>query len=78
MALSQDIKNQFFANALGLKPEPSTDIVDEAIVDTIRTNNITNKIGIAQQLTELKDSGVSQEILDWVITGNYVSPRTHG
>ena len=75
MALSQDIKNQFFANALGLKPEAATDIVDDAIVDTIKTNNIRSKVELARELTELRDSGVPQEILDWVVTGTYVSPR---
>ena len=74
MALSQDIKNQFFANALGLKPEAATDIVDDAIVDTIKTNNIRSKLELARELTELRDSGVPQEILDWVITGQYSSP----
>lgn len=69
MALSQNIKDQFFANALGIKNDDVE--VEKAISEKIRLENKSHAIKIAKEIHELKDSGLSSDLVAWIITGKF-------
>ena len=72
MALSQNIKDQFFANALGIKNDDVE--VEKAISEKIRLENKSHAIKIAKEIHELKDSGLSADLVAWIITGKFPTP----
>ena len=73
MAISNEVKSQFLANALGIKPAaPDNDIVDQAIADQISVSTAERRVDLGERVEALtKEGKLSLEMVTWIITGQY-------